>query len=185
MIRTGIVALALGVWFSPAMAGMKLTDECEKEVGGSETKEQARAILKCMADSVPPVTYFIEDFGVYDPNSAGGVEPYVEIVNPNKQSALKYLRVQMTLYNEVGDVVRSTIGGQSTAWISFTGPLTADEGAYKAKWDPVWYNKTGYCVKIQAITVEFMNGKKLSFSGSSLAKAIASDMKNDCTVKTR
>jgi hypothetical protein len=129
--------------------------------------------------------WFIKRFGIDEVNSAGGVEPYIVFFNPNEASEIKYAVVRVTLYNAVGDVVSSTIGGESTVSLKFTGPLSHGEGEKRADWGPAWYNPTGHCVKIESVTVTFMNGKSAAFSGKSLRAALAPNLSNECQAKRR
>jgi hypothetical protein len=129
--------------------------------------------------------YFIETFGIAQINSAGGVEPFAVLVNPDSKSPIKYVRIQTTLYNAVGDVIGSSIGGKTTANLSFTGPLSFEDGKRSIEWEPVWYNSTGECIKIDAIQVTFISGRVASFSGKSLRSAIAPSIENECKLRKR
>lgn len=128
-------------------------------------------------------SWFIKDFGIEQVNSAGGVEPYFVFFNPNAASPIKYLRVSTSLYNAVGDVVGSSIGGKTTANLNFTGPLSMEDGESRVVWDPVWYNTTGHCIRVETVQVTFINGKVLSFAGKTLKAALAPGVLNTCTVK--
>lgn len=128
---------------------------------------------------------YIADFGVSDVNSVGGVEPYVVFVNPNKSSNVKYVYVEMILYNAVGDVVSDDISGRRNGRLQYTGPLSYEAGEDRAEWEPVWYNTTGSCVKIVSLQVIHMNGKKLSFSGKALSSALSRSLKNSCASTAR
>jgi hypothetical protein len=131
----------------------------------------------------PKPNWFIKEFGVWTVNSAGGVEPYFIFNNPNEKSAIKYISVQISLFNSVGDMVGSQIGGDRTKGIRFTGPLTHEEGETRASWGPVWYNTTGSCIKIESMTITWMNGKNQTYAGKSLQAAFAPNVENSCRVK--
>lgn len=57
--------------------------------------------------STAPPKYFVKDFGIDSVNSAGGVEPYLVLFNPNPATPIKYLVAEVTLYNAVGDRISS------------------------------------------------------------------------------
>ena len=109
------------------------------------------------------------------------------IDNPNVDASIKYASFSVLLYNEVGDQLRSRIDGSAQRTLKFTGPLEAGQptNARKAKWGPLWYNATGSCIKIVSVSVEFMNGKRQSFSGSTLRNALAPRLTNDCRAGAR
>ena len=173
----------------------KSVEDCEREIG-EPAQLNRDLVAKCLQESlgldtsngantntsIDPRVYVL-DFGIEKVNSANGVEPYAVFINPNKGSPIKYIRLMMTLYNAVGDKIGSSIGNAPTRLLSFTGPLHHDEGRRVAGWQPVWYNSTGACVSIQSLSVEWMNGKKISLSGKELRYAIAADVSNSCRVK--
>ncbi|MES2973405.1 MAG: hypothetical protein V4757_07340 [Pseudomonadota bacterium] len=168
-----------------------LTEACEirARVAAASGDSRSSVLADCMAGapySAPTrlvASHYIDSFGITEVNSAGGVEPYASFVNPNSKSAIKYIRLQMQLYNAVGDVVRSTIGGHSVGTLSYTGPLEAGKEPDGAEWEPIWYNRSGHCVTVTAVSVEFMNGRRESFSGKAVGKALAPGLANDCRVR--
>lgn len=131
-------------------------------------------------DAAPTKNYFVEDFGVWDVDSAGGVSVHMNIINPSSGSALKYAKFSLKLYNQVGDTLSSSIGGDTIRGITYTGPLEAGTPAKELRWDPLWYNHSGACIKILSMSVEFMNGKRQSYSGGALKSALSPRLTNDC-----
>ena len=131
------------------------------------------------------VRHFVEAFGIYETNSAGGVVPYVTFVNPEVAQTIKYIRVRLTPFNAVGDQVASSIGGHRGVQLQYTGPLKAEDGETRSLWEPVWYNPTIDCLRLDAVTVIFASGATRSFVGGNLRQAIASDLKNDCSYKPK
>jgi hypothetical protein len=190
--------LLLILAFSPDSFSQKTSEQCEAEVDLATTPIIARMrVEKCVRESVSDESkpliqsekdkengksskIFVSEFGIEKVNSAGGVELFAMIVNANKSSAIKYLDIQATLYNAVGDTIPSEFGRGPTRTIRFTGPLKYDDENVYSHWGPIWYNSTGSCVKIQAISVEFMDRKKRSFVGASVFEAIGFKVKPDC-----
>ncbi|MDO8768791.1 MAG: hypothetical protein Q7K57_08815 [Burkholderiaceae bacterium] len=203
MNASHVAAIAFALFFSvPAMADTppepvdspastsKSVDDCEVEIGSVGGMSRQRALINCLltgagvqlpanAMTAEP-KHFVEEFGIWEVNSAGGVVPMAVFINPNKKSAIKYIHMQVTMYNAVGDVIRSSIGGLSTAHLKFTGPLGADERTSNVTWKPIWYNSTADCLKIQSIDIEFMNGTRRSFVGRNLRPALSPELLNDC-----
>lgn len=177
-----------------ASAHKALTALCETraKVAFASGDKRSEVFADCMAGApyspparppLPQVHHYIDSFGIVEVNTAGGVEPYVIFVNPNAKSAIKYVHLQMRLYNAVGDPIRSRIGGHNVASLSYTGPLEAGRDPEKADWEPLWYNHSGHCVTITSVSVEFMNGRKESFSGKGVLKALAPGLSNDCRIR--
>lgn len=167
----------------------KSTDDCAAEIGEPAATNR-QLVADCLLESIggavitprnPKV--YVHDFGIQNVNSAGGVEIFADFVNPNKPSAIKYITIKLKLYNAVGDVIQSTIGGGSTKSFKYTGPLGHEIMQYRAHWGPAWYNHAGACVVMQSLSVEFMNGKQLNFSGQTLRSAMATEVKNSCKVE--
>lgn len=125
----------------------------------------------------------MKEFGIEKVNSAGGVEPYFLFVNPDESTRIKYINLRLTPYNAVGDTIASSIGGKRTASLRFTGPLSHSDGESRSGWEPVWYNATADCLKLESIGITFMNGKQISFEGKNVNKALAPGVTNDCRVK--
>jgi hypothetical protein len=127
--------------------------------------------------------YFVTGFGLWTVDSAGGVEPFATFVNPNPASNIKYIDLQIVMYNAVGDVIRSTIDNRSIGLVRMTGPLSNEDGAQQYQWEPVWYNRSAACVKIKSMRVEFMNRKVLNFANGALARVLHPSVKNECGVR--
>lgn len=173
-------------------------EECEAKAASLPADKREQSVFNCVrgypddppASPAPPkkvtraVDYFIDDFS-FEVNSVGGVAPFGTFINPNKASAIKYLRLQVRIFNAVGDVIRSSIGGRTAATLRVTGPITSEEGGYETSWEPVWYNATAECVHIDSVRVEFMNGKVQTFEGANLRKALNPLLPNDCRVNVR
>jgi hypothetical protein len=184
---TVVICLQLGISAHGAETLPSLQRKQQKlEQELAQVKAQIAVWESKAAGATPAGTsssWFIKDFGIKQVNSAGGVEPYFVFFNPNAASPIKYLRVNASLYNAVGDVVVSSIGGNSTANLNFTGPLSMEDGESRVVWDPVWYNSTGHCIKVESVHVTFINGKVQSFAGKNIKAALAPGLDNACTFK--
>lgn len=143
----------------------------------AKAKEDERARADEPRRELP---HYISDFRLSDIDSAGGVNVVADISNPNKASPIKYLEIRTSMYNAVGDRIRSDIGGKSGATLQFTGPLSNAQQPEGVRWEGVWYNSTANCVKIESISVEFMNGKRMNFTGRKLQDVMDPAMKNSC-----
>ncbi len=155
------------------------------EVGNTGTEyERAVAKVQCVNDRAKLLTFVIQEFGIYDIDSAGGVRPYIVFTNPNEAAAIKYLSVEAMMYNQVGDPIKSQIGGGLKQWIRIVGPVAFDDGVVRINWErPVWYNSTVDCLRITGVKVEYMNGKAEATSGPHVSKMVAEPARNDCKVR--
>jgi hypothetical protein len=176
--------------FGNANAGDSLESLKSKQISLEQEleiiKQQISELESQKADqatSLPKPTYFVTEFGIDEVNSAGGVEPYFVFFNPNQSSPIKYIKLRITPYNAVGDVISSSIGGQTTAGLSYTGPLSHSDGETRVNWGPIWYNTTAECIKLESIQISFVNGKSISFIGKTLYKALAPEINNVCRLK--
>ena len=143
----------------------------------------ARSSSTSVGAATSEPNHYVEAFGIHTVNSAGGVEPSVTLRNPNVKSPIKYARLAIQLYDRVGKIQRSTIGDSSpTRWLSFTGPLRFEDPPDKGRWDPVWYNHSGWCITIVELQVEFISGSRRTFSGKALNAAIKAGLDNSCPV---
>jgi len=143
----------------------------------AKAKEAERARADEPRRAMP---HYVSDFRLSDIDSAGGVNVVVEVSNPNKESPIKYLEIRASMYNAVGDRIRSDIGGKSGATLQFTGPLSNAQQPEGVRWEGVWYNSTATCARIESISVEFMNGKRMNFAGRKLQDVMDQAMKNSC-----
>jgi hypothetical protein len=185
LLKLGFFVIALTI--STVYAAETLDSLRRKQVTLEQDLERVKAQISVLEtkpegqpSTQPTPSWFIKDFGIDEVNSAGGVEPYFVLFNPNSASPIKYVRIRATLYNAVGDVISSTIGNQSTASLSYTGPLSNADGENRADWGPIWYNTTGACIKVESVQVTFVNGKIVSLAGKNLRKALAPDLANEC-----
>ena len=184
------LALVLLLSFSLAVAQDRQRLEQRKQQLEAELKQVTEQLDALDAGttqsgdgSTKPPGHYVEAFGIYTVNSAGGVEPSVTLRNANQKSPIKYARVAVQLYDRVGQVQRSTIGDASPIrWLSFTGPLRFSDPPKRGHWDPVWYNHSGWCIRIIELQLEFLNGTRRSFSGKSLELAIKPELGNSCPV---
>lgn len=83
---------------------------------------------------------------------------------------IKYARFTVTPINRVGDVVGSQIGGESTLTLAATGPFLPNVLPDGSKmWENVWYNNTIAFVRLDKVTLEYMDGSKDELTGAALA----------------
>lgn len=187
-MRVAACALALAA-AGAAHATGRGEEECAKRMPSGIFDSQRKTFMaECMAGSsdwgpTQASKHFIEDFGFEEVNSVGGVDPYFEVYNPTKDT-IKYVAIRMTPFNAVGDPVASRIGRQVVAGLRYTGQLAPGEIG-RASFEPVWYNSTIRCVRVNSVSVEFMNGKRQEFSGKALRAALAPRLRNTCEAESR
>lgn len=104
----------------------------------------------------------ITKLAVSTPNSAGGVDVYLNFYN-NSDKTIKYANFRVEAYNAVDDPVSCEIRGNSVAGLQYTGPVYgytySDTDIY---WDCIWYNSTiKYCKLVEA-TIDYMDGTSVT-----------------------
>lgn len=109
-----------------------------------------------------------------------GADIYFTIKNPNKNSAIKYMRMVFTTLNDVGDPIKDPMGN-SQVKAKYTGPLTHEEGSAAVKYEHINTNKAQPgCIRIDQIEVEHMNGQTKKFDQKNIASAINPNQPNGC-----
>jgi len=110
----------LGAW-DQSVGQQETTPELTQETAQeTETTQETEAF----SNLVYPVDILGGGFGK---NSVGGINPYTAFRN-NSGKTIKYITLEMTPYNRVGDPVACTIRGYSTTTCTGTGPYTPDVG---------------------------------------------------------
>ena len=117
-------------------------------------------------------------------NSVGGIEVSLSITNCTGQT-IKYVTFQGYFINAVGDRCRNDIGGSTTWKARGVGPIgpcptTADNyydrknncGARYSFDDLTFYTRVAHTFRLSSVTVEYINGRKVTLSGSNLNKHI-------------
>jgi len=189
-----LTALASGA----AAQESKSPAECATEAGDRTGADKEQFMVHCLLSHLPAAALreptaedvdgrhpFFVKYLSHEVNSAGGVELSAGFVNPGHTSAIKYVTLGVRMFNAVGDRVFSRVGGSDYGIIKFTGPLSAGEGVRDAEWNPLWYNATAACVRIEHVQVDFMNGKKQTFQGSSVRNALSNRIRNDCRAQVK
>lgn len=123
--------------------------------------------------------FIISGVEVHWIDSVGGVDIGIGSDNISNKT-VKYVRYEVTPYNQVGDIQRSEIGGVSTTRIYSTGPYApmTTIGEY---WGDVWYNNNISCFVINRATVEYMDGSKSRYDGAGAVQNIMlPGMRNSC-----
>ena len=105
------------------------------------------------------------------PNSAGGVDLYVDWVN-NSDKTIKYIVFVVEPYNAVGDIVKCDIRGESTFRGKETGPYDKGQGSKKGTyWECPWYNYSITRVELNQIEIEYMDSTKATITGDDVIYA--------------
>lgn len=126
---------------------------------------QRQPQLEAMVEEGLPIA--IHALGPTRPDSAGGVNvrftyyPLAGSSNP-----IKYLRLTVTPYNAVGDIVSSTVSGKAQAELLVTGPLHGHERSVRASFSGVWYNHSIDRIYLNKLEVEMMDGTIYTYIGS-------------------
>lgn len=123
---------------------------------------------------------FIEVFG-WSMDSAGGIEVDITFTNCSSQK-VKYVYFRGYFLNAVGDRCRNEIT-RSTEW-KYRGvgpiapfPKSADDSSYGHRHtyffgNPLFYSSIAKTFRLSSVTIEYMNGKKTTLSGTELKKRV-------------
>ncbi len=106
----------------------------------------------------------IKGIGVYNINSSGGVDIFIDWGYFDYSKDIKYISFTFVPYNNVGDIQTCSISGKSTATGRITGPISAsDSFTYLNKWEAFWYNNTIIRIKLTKVVVEYMDGSSYTY----------------------
>ncbi len=123
------------------------------------------------ADLIPS-SIQIQKYYTSEPNSAGGVDVYLNFKNISDKT-VKYASFTLVPYNAVGDMVKSEIGGDTYKKIQLTGPIKPGAtGGYGHYWSTLWYNSTITHMKITGIELEYMDGTTISTNNESIISQV-------------
>jgi hypothetical protein len=149
-----------------------------------QVEDSAKALAVFSGRRRPSTPLTVLGVAPSEPNSAGGVEMSVSFRNTDARRTIKYVNFTVTPYNAVGDVVRSTIGGEAARRLQVTGPIPPASPIEFRRWDPVWYNGTIECVVLNRVDVEYMDGSTQAFVRD-LPTLLHPVVKNSCAYRGR
>ncbi len=140
-----------------------ITTEPTTEKEGQKTRKctvcnhnEHATILKKSPLSILGMTYNID--------VVGGVEWTVEIKN-NSPSTIKYVTLQWSCYNAVGDPIFDEINGSNTVSVRITGPLESGKSG-KYTNTTKFYNHSYSSSLFTTISVEYMDGRIINITDS-------------------
>lgn len=102
-------------------------------------------------------TYPLDD-AYFKMDSVGGLEPSILISN-NSNKKIKYIYLDVSFYNAVGDRVYNDIGGYKNAKLEITGYINPWNFEWYY-WNPVFYSTTARMMKIETIQIVYSDGSK-------------------------
>ncbi len=137
--------------------------------------EMERSALAELEESLQNERYYAQNsikitkVAVSEPNSAGGVDAYINFYN-NSNKTIKYVNFSVKAYNAVDDVVTCTIRDKYISNLKYTGPVNpysySNDNSY---WDCVWYNyQIKYC-KIVGVKIDYMDGTNVEISEENMS----------------
>ena len=140
-----------------------------------ESLQRERDNTKRREESLQNERYYAQNsikitkVAVSEPNSAGGVDAYINFYN-NSNKTIKYVNFSVKAYNAVDDVVTCTIRDKYISNLKYTGPVNpysySNDNSY---WDCVWYNyQIKYC-KIVGVKIDYMDGTNVEISEENMS----------------
>jgi len=174
VIAAGVMTVASAETLDSLRAKRARLEQELAGVNGNIQKLEALQVGATYADD-----YFIKEFGTWHFDSAGGVEPYFVFRKPEKALAVKYISIQLKPYNADGAIVYQA-GNAVAKKVSFIGPFERVRAEKQSWWEPVRYDSGVRCLKVSSVSIAFVNGKTVSYSGKTLKKVFAPEVKNEC-----
>ena len=114
------------------------------------------------------------------PDTAGGVSLAIRFTNTSPDT-IKYIRYTVRGYNSVGDPAGGEIRTSSYRTLRDTGPHRPDV-TETSNWGELYYNWSLKCVQITKVSIDYLNGKKKTYSGKSLRKLFGPNYIKTCKI---
>lgn len=149
---------------------VQLEIEREERIIQKKENEEKKKILSIVDIRVPP------------PNSADGVSFVIDWRYSNYSKIIKYIYFTVVPYNDVGDIVYSSISGQSTFIGEVTGPVKARDWINHSMWENAWYNNTITCVRLIKVRIQYIDGSSYTYANE-LPKILHYNFSNKCKYK--
>jgi hypothetical protein len=142
------------------------------------------SVLAHFAKRKPSTPITVLGVAPREPNSAAGVDMDIVVRNTDPRRAIKYMYFTVTPYNAVGDVVRSSIGGETAKRLQVTGPIEPDGKFEWRHWNPVWYNSSITCVVLNSVSITFMDGTTRTFA-QDVRTILHPVVRNNCSYRAQ
>ena len=139
-----------------ASDSQKAIDEAEAERKAEEERLAAEALKT--AETKAREIIRISKIAVSKPDSAGGVELYINFIN-NSDKTIKYITFGVSFYNSVGDIVTCKYKQDTINYCKDTGPYEKGEGLSGTYWHwGDYYNWDIKSVKLVSVEIEYTDG---------------------------
>ena len=126
----------------------------EIEEGRRRDEERATWEANLVEAGIPLIIHGLS----FNVNSAGGVEPRIDVENISERR-LKYVTLEVVGVNPVGDPVTGTVSGKQSHALPLVGPIEPGERSfYSYEGDPPFYARTTDCIEVTRVEIEFMDG---------------------------
>lgn len=122
---------------------------------------------------------FIDNLGVTAPNKDGEVTALAQVFNTSG-NVYKYVDIEITAYNRVGDPVTSGDGASHRVKLRYTGPLPPRRTAGITRWPRTWYAVPVACLTIERVHITNIDESSLAIEGAGLTEVLASRIRRSC-----
>ena len=113
-------------------------------------------------------------------NTAGGRDYVLELFNIGDRT-IKYVLLDVELFNAVGDPEPGEIKNDSEAYLRVTGPLRPNE-LTSGRFENLYYSLSGECIEIHAIEIVYANNSMQRIVGDDVDRTFTVPERNDCSV---
>jgi len=143
----------------------------------------SKRVKQAMLETNLPI--IITQQGTLYPNTAGGVDFRVDLVNTSDKT-IKYVKLLLKAKNRVGDYVIDEVTGVETKMITVTGPIKRGEHLAKymglmPQWTNVWYNHSIICGGVIKAKIIYMDNEEIEIDDTKLYSMIDVSRCNNAT----
>ena len=92
-----------------------------------------------------------------EPNSAGGITVNIDFQNADTRT-IKGIVFSLTPYDEQGRQVSCEVNRKCATDLTASGYFRPDSGYYSRYWENVWYSRLIKYIRVNAVTVTYMDG---------------------------
>ena len=143
----------------------------KKELAKQEEEKRKKEAEKSQADKIHEIIR-VKNVRTSEPNSAGGVDFSIYWQNTGKKT-IKYATFSAFPYNKVKDIVYCSVKSRSEFSGEVTGPIKSGEWNGGGRfWECAWYNNTIVFAVLSEITLEYMDGTKVTLKDNDLKYVI-------------
>lgn len=158
----------------------------QEQLAAQQAERQRQDAAAYQVQYEKRLPFVIQRVWTGNPNAADGVSMHLAFL-PTNRKTIKYIRANVTAYNEVGDRVLGRHNDSYSRPLNITGPLEVAEYPVEVEsfyWENLWYNSTITCARMTRLEVEYMDGTRGIYVRD-LPQLYAEGFSNDCSYEAQ